>query len=235
MLHRYTWPMAMHTKPSQNEYSLAGDAVDVANTFLSSMKACELKHSTVNSTSQHTSKVVRQWGSRTPRAVHHIPSSSIASVPGETTRRSWVVIKKGSIDNLQLRTEPLPAPSIGQATVEVKAIGLNFADVFSVLGLYSATPRGEFVPGLEFSGTVTALGPSKQTGEQLGATPPLQVGTIAIACSMVMTHTCAIVQARAMLPACCGIAMHTIACMSPMPWCLCARWSLCMQGMRLWV
>jgi alcohol dehydrogenase len=41
----------------------------------------------------------------------------------------------------------------------VQAVGLNFADIFAVLGMYSATPQGAFIPGLEFSGIVDAVGP----------------------------------------------------------------------------
>ena len=37
-------------------------------------------------------------------------------------------------------------------------IGLNFADLFACLGLYSATPTGAFVPGLECAGVVEATG-----------------------------------------------------------------------------
>jgi alcohol dehydrogenase len=35
---------------------------------------------------------------------------------------------------------------------------LNFADIFAIHGLYSATPQGSFIPGLEFSGTVESVG-----------------------------------------------------------------------------
>jgi NADPH:quinone reductase-like Zn-dependent oxidoreductase len=35
---------------------------------------------------------------------------------------------------------------------------LTFADIFAIEGLYSATPKGAFVPGLEFSGSVVAIG-----------------------------------------------------------------------------
>ena len=42
----------------------------------------------------------------------------------------------------------------------MKAIGLNFADIFACLGLYSATPKGSFIPGLEFAGVVEAVGSS---------------------------------------------------------------------------
>ncbi len=41
----------------------------------------------------------------------------------------------------------------------MKAVGLNFADIFAVLGLYSATPKGSFTPGLEYSGVVAEVGP----------------------------------------------------------------------------
>jgi alcohol dehydrogenase len=59
---------------------------------------------------------------------------------------------------LRRETEELEAPSSGHARVTVGAIGLNFADVAACLGLYSATPKGAFVPGLEFAGAVEAVG-----------------------------------------------------------------------------
>ena len=64
----------------------------------------------------------------------------------------------GSRDDLIAREESLDAPAADGIRVEVHAIGLNFADVFSVWGLYSATPEGAFVPGLEFAGVVSAVG-----------------------------------------------------------------------------
>ena len=66
--------------------------------------------------------------------------------------------KAGSIDNLTLTTEHLPTPKPDEVCVRVKAIGLNFADIFAMQGLYSATPQGSFIPGLEFSGEVVAVG-----------------------------------------------------------------------------
>lgn len=54
--------------------------------------------------------------------------------------------------------EPRVPPGRVEARVAVGAVGLNFADVFAVLGLYSATPKGPFIPGLEFAGTVEAVG-----------------------------------------------------------------------------
>ena len=64
----------------------------------------------------------------------------------------------GDINNLRLETDPLPVPGPGEVTVAVRAIGLNFADVFAIWGLYSATPQGEFTPGLEYAGEIIATG-----------------------------------------------------------------------------
>lgn len=75
-------------------------------------------------------------------------------------KRQIYDVKPGSFKNLRLRTETLAAPLGNEVQVEVRAIGLNFADVFCVLGLYSAAPKERFIPGLEFSGVVRAVGKS---------------------------------------------------------------------------
>lgn len=64
----------------------------------------------------------------------------------------------GSLANMRQVDRPLPPPAAGEVSVAVRAIGLNFADVFAIWGLYSATPKGVFTPGLEFAGTVVATG-----------------------------------------------------------------------------
>jgi alcohol dehydrogenase len=69
-----------------------------------------------------------------------------------------MVPKAGSIKNLRLVTENLDSPEANEVTVAVKSIGLNFADIFAMYGLYGATPEGSFVPGLEYSGEVLAIG-----------------------------------------------------------------------------
>ena len=49
--------------------------------------------------------------------------------------------------------------SVDQVRIKVEAVGLNFADVFTALGMYDAAPRGQpVVPGLEFSGIVEEVG-----------------------------------------------------------------------------
>lgn len=77
-------------------------------------------------------------------------------------REVYRMPKAGSIKDLQLQTESLPEPGPHEVCVQVHAIGLNFADIFAIQGLYSATPKGSFIPGLEFSGEIIAVGTAVQ-------------------------------------------------------------------------
>ena len=43
--------------------------------------------------------------------------------------------------------------------MRVAAAGLNFADLLMIAGSYQVKPALPFVPGMEFAGTVEALGP----------------------------------------------------------------------------
>jgi synaptic vesicle membrane protein VAT-1 len=79
-------------------------------------------------------------------------------------REVWRIGRAGALNRLRRQTETLVEPGPGQARVAVRAVGLNFADLFACLGLYSATPAGPFVPGLEFAGVVEALGPPAAGG-----------------------------------------------------------------------
>ena len=71
--------------------------------------------------------------------------------------------KAGSINDLKRVSEELENPKPDEVCVKVKAIGLNFADIFAMQGLYSATPQGSFIPGLEFSGEIIAVGDAVET------------------------------------------------------------------------
>ena len=83
------------------------------------------------------------------------------------TRKSYRTHKAGAVSNLKLVEEELQDPQPHEVQIGVKAIGLNFADVFAILGLYSATPKGSFVPGLEYSGEILAIG-QEVNGWQVG-------------------------------------------------------------------
>ncbi len=73
-------------------------------------------------------------------------------------RTSYRITKAGSLNNLVQVKEELGEPAANEVRVDIRAIGLNFADVFTIFGLYKAAPKENFVPGLEFSGIVSAKG-----------------------------------------------------------------------------
>ena len=73
-------------------------------------------------------------------------------------RKSYRVSKAGSLKRLKLVSENINKPGENEVYVEIKAIGLNFADVFTIMGLYKAAPKKDFIPGLEFSGIVCDKG-----------------------------------------------------------------------------
>ena len=76
----------------------------------------------------------------------------------------------GNLNNLRLETDTLPPPAPHEVTVAVRTIGLNFADVFAIWGLYSATPKGVFTPGLEYAGEIIAVGSAvteRRVGERV--------------------------------------------------------------------
>ncbi|MDN5215978.1 zinc-binding dehydrogenase [Fulvivirgaceae bacterium BMA12] len=78
-------------------------------------------------------------------------------------RKAWRITKAGNLKNLQLVEESLPPPKTNEVQIAVKAIGLNFADIFAMFGLYSATPKDSFVPGLEYAGEIVGKGDNVAT------------------------------------------------------------------------
>lgn len=71
--------------------------------------------------------------------------------------RSWQIAALGERPCLT-SIQPL-VPSAGDVRVRVMAAGLNFADLLMAQGRYQVRPALPFVPGMEFSGVVEALGP----------------------------------------------------------------------------
>ncbi len=71
----------------------------------------------------------------------------------------WIYrLKAGALSNLRLEEDQLPECGPEEVCVAVKAVGLNFADIFAIWGLYGATPKGVFTPGLEYAGDILAVG-----------------------------------------------------------------------------
>ncbi|MEY1556282.1 NADPH:quinone oxidoreductase family protein [Yoonia sp. R2331] len=56
-----------------------------------------------------------------------------------------------------------PKPQSGEVLLEIKACGLNFADLLMANGTYQDTPKPPFTLGMEVCGTVIAQGPDVTT------------------------------------------------------------------------
>lgn len=72
--------------------------------------------------------------------------------------RQIVIPETGSTDVLEVREASIAAPAPGQVRIQVKASGVNFADILARQGLYPDAPDLPAVMGYEVSGVVTALG-----------------------------------------------------------------------------
>jgi NADPH2:quinone reductase len=88
--------------------------------------------------------------------------------------RAWFVDRYGGPERLVLRERPDPVNGPGEVVVRTAAIGLNFADLFVRAGVYPRTPKPPFVPGMEISGVVEAVGESVldlRPGQRVVAVP----------------------------------------------------------------
>jgi synaptic vesicle membrane protein VAT-1 len=78
-----------------------------------------------------------------------------------TTARKIVVHKAGGHDRLRLETHPVPVPGPGQVRIDVRAIGVNFADTAVRMGLYASAKEyvgWPITPGFEVAGVIGAVG-----------------------------------------------------------------------------
>jgi NADPH:quinone reductase-like Zn-dependent oxidoreductase len=72
--------------------------------------------------------------------------------------RQAVIPRHGSPDVFEIRDAPVPTPGAGEIRLQVRAIGINFADILARQGLYPDAPRPPLVVGYETAGFVDALG-----------------------------------------------------------------------------
>jgi NADPH2:quinone reductase len=68
------------------------------------------------------------------------------------------ISKPGGPDVMRLVEMPCPVPKENEVLVQVKAAGINRADVFQRQGYYPPPPGISEVPGLEVSGVIVAVG-----------------------------------------------------------------------------
>lgn len=85
--------------------------------------------------------------------------------------RAAVITAPGGPDVLAIQSRPVPAPGTGEILVRVHVSAINRADLLQRMGRYAAPPRVPAdIPGLEFAGEITALGPgvtSRAVGDRV--------------------------------------------------------------------
>ncbi len=72
--------------------------------------------------------------------------------------RAVVITRHGPPEVLAVQERSDPTPAAGEVLIDVRAAGVNFADVMARLGLYPDAPKPPCVVGYEVAGTVAALG-----------------------------------------------------------------------------
>jgi len=72
--------------------------------------------------------------------------------------------KTGPASSLYITEIPKPTASKGEAIVKIKAFGLNRMDLLQREGHYPLPPQAGPILGVEFSGTIEALGPETKDG-----------------------------------------------------------------------
>jgi NADPH:quinone reductase-like Zn-dependent oxidoreductase len=73
--------------------------------------------------------------------------------------RALVITEHGGPEVLKVEERPdPPPPGPGEVRVEVKAAGINFADLMARVGLYEDAPKPPCVVGYEFAGDVESVG-----------------------------------------------------------------------------
>lgn len=74
------------------------------------------------------------------------------------TMQAVVVPRTGGPDVLELREVPAPKPGEGEVSIHVAYAGVNYSEVMARRGDFRAADL-PFVPGLEVSGQIAAVGP----------------------------------------------------------------------------
>lgn len=89
--------------------------------------------------------------------------------------RALLVHAWGEPSELVARELSSPMPEAGQVSIEVRAVGVNLADILMIQGKYQVKPPFPFAPGSEVAGVVRAVGAgvsSVKPGERVLAIVP---------------------------------------------------------------
>ena len=72
--------------------------------------------------------------------------------------RAVVITRHGGPEVLEVQPRPDPRPGRGEVLIDVRAAGVNFADLMARLGFYPDAPKPPCVVGYEVAGTIAELG-----------------------------------------------------------------------------
>jgi acyl transferase domain-containing protein/acyl carrier protein len=133
------------------------------------------------------------------RLVHVTPDARQPKAPSQNTvlapagKRPFQlrIDCPGALDELTLHTIDRHVPGPGQVEIEVRATGLNFADVLRARGIYPGQEQGSPLLGLECAGIVSAIG-AGVTG--------LTIGDAVVACTAGAFSSHVAVDARFVVP-----------------------------------
>ncbi|MFB6083001.1 MAG: zinc-binding alcohol dehydrogenase family protein [Halorientalis sp.] len=76
------------------------------------------------------------------------------------------VTEFGSSEEIEVTDREKPEPGSGEVRIEVEAAGINFADIMQRRGDYQGGPEPPYVPGMEVTGVVDAVG--EGVGREVG-------------------------------------------------------------------
>jgi NADPH2:quinone reductase len=80
--------------------------------------------------------------------------------------RAARVSEYGDSDVLEVEEVSVPEPGPGEVRIDVRAAGINFADIMQRRGHYHGGPEPPYTPGMEVAGVVDAVG--ENVGREVG-------------------------------------------------------------------
>lgn len=81
---------------------------------------------------------------------------------GSKESKALYLVGFGGYDKLQVKNREIPVPKQGEVQVNIKAVGINFAELMMRMGIYDRLPKLPAVVGFEGAGEVTAVGEGVQ-------------------------------------------------------------------------
>jgi len=137
----------------------------------------------------HEDQVAFRQGSRfTPRLVRRSVPTRPASNDTDDQQLQLEVQQPGLLESLKLRFVARRAPGPGEVEIRVRAMGLNFRDVLTALGMY---PGADLALGGECAGTIERVGAQVENwkpGDEVMALSPGNFSTFAVTRAELLTR-----------------------------------------------